>query len=252
MTVADVFGRLLIPDFFRDLAIARLSLRQRLLALGLPMIADREGRIEDFPDRITAELFPGEVYDVAPDLDALVAVGLVNRYIANGRRYLWLPYFAIYQRPHKRERASRLPQPPPRSDVGAPLHNLGSEPTPPRPAVFDFDVDVDVVSISDVDVDVDVGVGRDAALAKATATAGNKFPGDEQRQPQQRTAVRQEQHKPNGNGRSNGKTGPVNAADATDATLASAERMAAADSPESKARNVAGVERALAALRGDA
>lgn len=112
--------------FFLHEGLARLSHAHRLLFEGLWLLADREGRLEDRPERIRAELFPYEAIAVDPMLDDLAAVDdLIVRYEVNGRRFIAVTNFAKHQRPHVRESASVIPQPPPR-------HNLGDPKAQPR------------------------------------------------------------------------------------------------------------------------
>jgi hypothetical protein len=61
--------RLLHPEFFRHEGLAELPRDARLLFAGLWTISDRQGRIEDRPRRIQADLFP---YDEGLSVDALL------------------------------------------------------------------------------------------------------------------------------------------------------------------------------------
>ena len=109
-------SRLLKPDFFDDEKMADLPFGARLLFEALWTLADREGRLEDRPEKIAAFAFP---YDKpiqkrarreSPDyLDALVAAGCVVRYEVNGQRLLWLPNWDKHQKIHEREAQSVLP-----------------------------------------------------------------------------------------------------------------------------------------------
>ena len=57
-------ARLLKPGFFRNEMLAELPHATRLLFAGLWLISDREGRLEDRPKRIGADIFPYETLDV--------------------------------------------------------------------------------------------------------------------------------------------------------------------------------------------
>lgn len=104
--------RIIDPGFFTNDELADLDFFQRLLFIGLWCIADREGRLEYRPRRIKGELFPYEDCNVEDGLSALEHAGFVHVY-GNGtveRAYLSIPTFLEYQKPHNRERKSKIPQ----------------------------------------------------------------------------------------------------------------------------------------------
>lgn len=105
-------ARLLKPGFFTNEDLAQLPVRARLLFAGLWGLADREGRLEDRPERIKAAIFPYERVRIEPLIAALTRAGFVKRYTAVYTRCLALPTFAKNQHPHPREPASILPPPP--------------------------------------------------------------------------------------------------------------------------------------------
>lgn len=109
--------RIIEPGFFLNERLASLPPHARLLFVGLWQIADREGRLEDRPRRIKAEIFPWE--DVAVD-DLLWALAsreglrpkeepFVIRYEVDGLPLLAIPNFLRHQKPHPREVKSDLP-----------------------------------------------------------------------------------------------------------------------------------------------
>lgn len=112
-------ARILKPDFFDDEKLSRIPFQARLLFQALWTLADREGRLEDRPEKITAYTFP---YDnplqvkarkEAPGmLDVLVEAQLVERYEVDGEKCLWLPHFKDHQKTHEREAKSALPPAP--------------------------------------------------------------------------------------------------------------------------------------------
>lgn len=106
--------RLLKYEAFLDEELAAVPPTARLLFLGLPTIADREGRLEDRPLRIKAQLFPYEDVDVDAMLDELSGKPFIYRYEADGRRYIQIVNFLKHQRPHLREAQSLIPPPPDR------------------------------------------------------------------------------------------------------------------------------------------
>lgn len=111
-------ARLMKPGFFKNEDLGKLSPLARLCFTGLWTLADREGRLEERPERIKAELFPYEkrltVPAVSRMLRTLADSGFVVRYGNNGHRYLAIPKFLEHQHPHHREPASKLPAPPTR------------------------------------------------------------------------------------------------------------------------------------------
>jgi hypothetical protein len=102
------------PEFFLDEELAEVSHAARLLFVGLWVLSDREGRLEDRPARIKAQVFP---YGTE-DCDALLAElerhqgTFITRYEVDGRRYVQIRSFARHQRPHPKETPSKLPAPP--------------------------------------------------------------------------------------------------------------------------------------------
>jgi hypothetical protein len=113
-------ARLLKPGFFKNEELARLSPLHRLLFAGLWTLADREGRLEDRPERIKVELFPYETDISSATVDAMCSelhIGaFILRYGVRGgvdrvTRYIALPTFLEHQTPHHREPASRIPPP---------------------------------------------------------------------------------------------------------------------------------------------
>ena len=102
-------ARLLKPGFFTNEVLAELPFEGRLLFAGLWTLADREGRLEDRPKRIKAELFPWDQLEVDPLLDALEAKGFVVRYRVGDLGLLQVVRFLTHQHPHPHEAASRHP-----------------------------------------------------------------------------------------------------------------------------------------------
>ena len=83
----------------------------RLLFIGLWIIADREGRLEDRPARIKVETLPYDNCDVDRLLDDLARFGFIIRYEVDGVRYIQITNFTKHQNPHKNEKASEIPAP---------------------------------------------------------------------------------------------------------------------------------------------
>jgi hypothetical protein len=109
--------------FFHNETLCGLSPWHRLLYAGLWLLADREGRLEDRPRRIKAELFPYDTLDVDVLLTELAREGFVVRYASDGEPYLAIPRFLKHQKPNIREAASLIPTPD--YNVGAVSHVQG-------------------------------------------------------------------------------------------------------------------------------
>lgn len=127
--------RSLKPDFFLNERLAKLPPHARLLFAGLWTHADREGRLEDRPARIKANLFP---YEDGVDVDALLDVlnepdptgdekPFILRYVVDGRRVVMVTEFGKHQKPHIRELPSTLPAPPPEAYFPGPKPGGGEQ-----------------------------------------------------------------------------------------------------------------------------
>lgn len=99
------------PGFFQNEDLADLGPEAMLLFAGLWTLADREGRLEDRPKRIKAQLFPYFDLDVDVLLDDLQGRGFVIRYERGGSRYLQIVNFSKHQAPHYKEALSVIPAP---------------------------------------------------------------------------------------------------------------------------------------------
>lgn len=100
------------PGFFLNDKLAECEPLARLLFAGLWCIADREGRLEDRPKRIKAEVLPYDECDVDQLLDQLAKYEFIIRYEVEGERYIQIINFLKHQNPHVREAASTIPPPP--------------------------------------------------------------------------------------------------------------------------------------------
>ncbi|WP_239142495.1 hypothetical protein [Pseudomonas sp. MIL9] len=80
-----------------------------LLFQGLWLLADKEGRLEDRPLRIKAEIFPYREADVDAMLHWLAHKGFIVRYQADGKSYIEVINFTKHQNPHKNEKESEIP-----------------------------------------------------------------------------------------------------------------------------------------------
>src|SRR5690554_3301947 len=106
---STVRARNIKPGFWKNEDLVEVPFEYRLLFIGLWMLADREGRLEDRPKRIKMELFPADNVDVKAGLDELCRLGLLERYEAEGVNVLLITKFGEHQSPHHSEKRSELP-----------------------------------------------------------------------------------------------------------------------------------------------
>lgn len=104
--------RTIKPEFFKHDELAALPPLARLLFIGLWCIADREGRLEDRPLRIKAEVLPYEEAPVDPLLNTLRDAGFIRRYSVDGVKVIDIPNFSKHQRitGKEAETQSKYPQ----------------------------------------------------------------------------------------------------------------------------------------------
>jgi hypothetical protein len=129
-------ARSIKPSFYKNEHLAECEPMARLLFIGLWTLADRDGRLENRPLRIKAELFPYENCDLAGLLQQLADRGFVRAYESGAVKVLEIPKFREHQRCHPDERSEGLP-PPPESAVfpvenekpGNPTHEPGNFPS---------------------------------------------------------------------------------------------------------------------------
>lgn len=97
------------PAFFKNYELADAGPVAQILFAGLWCLADREGRLEDKPRLIKAELFPYYDCDVNGELTVLQRLGFVRRYVNAGVAVIEVLNFKKHQAPHNTEKASTLP-----------------------------------------------------------------------------------------------------------------------------------------------
>lgn len=81
----------------------------RLLFIGLWTLADREGRLQDRPIRIAAQLFPYDSWPVDTLLSNLTEAGLIRRYEVEGHKCIQIINFLKHQHIHPNESTYGLP-----------------------------------------------------------------------------------------------------------------------------------------------
>lgn len=100
------------PGLFKNEILGQADPLLTLLFEGLWLLADREGRMQDRPLRIKAEVFPyRDGLDVCSMLGWLEQNGFIRRYTVSGVRYLSVCEFVRHQNPHKNEPPSDIPPP---------------------------------------------------------------------------------------------------------------------------------------------
>lgn len=99
------------PGFFKNESLAECSPLARLLFAGLWCLADREGRLEDRPKRIRAEILPYDDGSVDDMLDELHKAGFILRYQVGAQQFIQVMNFTKHQNPHCREQESTIPAP---------------------------------------------------------------------------------------------------------------------------------------------
>jgi len=115
------------PGFFKNEILGTADPFYSLLFEGLWVLADREGRLEDRPLRIKAEVFPyREGLNMESMLDWLRGNEFIRRYSVAGKRYIEINNFVKHQNPHKNETPSEIP-PSKEADTNADSAGVRSE-----------------------------------------------------------------------------------------------------------------------------
>lgn len=105
-------SRNLKPGFFKNEDLAACGMMARILFAGLWCFADRQGRLEDRPKRIKAEIFPyDDSVDVDAELNVLDNAKFIKRYEKNREKYIQIINFTKHQNPHIKEQDSTIPAP---------------------------------------------------------------------------------------------------------------------------------------------
>lgn len=98
------------PALFKNEILGVADPLYTLAFEGLWLLADREGRLEDRPMRIKAEIFPyRDGLNIENILDWLSSSGFIARYRYGENRYIQVVNFSKHQNPHKNEVASEIP-----------------------------------------------------------------------------------------------------------------------------------------------
>lgn len=123
------------PSFFKNETLSDLGFDVMVCFAGLWTLADREGRLEDRPRWIKAEIFPYAEVSIDALLSKLNEHGFIIRYESGGHRYISVPNFVKHQHPNVKENASTIPAPCPNqaSTKPAPSENQSNTPLYPIP-----------------------------------------------------------------------------------------------------------------------
>lgn len=117
------------PQFFFDEELADHPALTRLLFIGLWCLADKEGRLEDRPKYIKAEVLPYDDCDVEPMLTALHDSKFIFKYESGGRHYIQVVNFSKHQRITGKEAEGVSEFPPPDGEsLGKHLGSNGEAP----------------------------------------------------------------------------------------------------------------------------
>jgi len=117
------------PALFKNELLGEADPLLTILFAGLWCLADRDGKLEDRPKRIKAEIFPyRELPDFNGYLTELARLGFIDRFVTSDTAVIEVINFAEHQSPHKTEKGSTLPDNPNKSDsclstVNAPLND---------------------------------------------------------------------------------------------------------------------------------
>lgn len=117
------------PGFYKNEDLAECSIWARYIFPGLWMLADREGRLEDRPKRIKAELLPFDGGDMNKLLQELHDRGFLVRYENMDGRFIQISKFSEHQSPHYSEKPSAI-KPPELPENNATIDQEKPESTP--------------------------------------------------------------------------------------------------------------------------
>jgi len=99
------------PGFFKNEDLAECDPLARILFAGLWTMADREGKLENRPKKLKAELLPYDECNISDLLLQLSQFGFIVRYEVEGENYILINNFQEHQRIHPKEPPSVIPDP---------------------------------------------------------------------------------------------------------------------------------------------
>ena len=99
------------PGLFKNEILGVADPLLTILFCGLWCLADKQGRLEDRPLRIKAEIFPyREGIDINGYLTELSRLGFILRYKHVNTCYIQILNFSKHQKPHHTEKDSEIPE----------------------------------------------------------------------------------------------------------------------------------------------
>lgn len=105
--------RMIDPNFWQSEDVSKLSVRQRLLFIGLFSNADDEGKLRGNPAFVRSIIFPYEDFamnEIEQDLNDIEGVGSILQYNVEGSKYILLCNWKKFQRVDKPQ-SSVIPDP---------------------------------------------------------------------------------------------------------------------------------------------
>lgn len=99
------------PGFFTNDVLGELPALTRLLFAGIWTLCDREGRLEDRPKKIRAEVLPYDACDPEAMLQDLEKHGFILRYTVGDIKAIQVVAWDKHQNPHVKEAPSTIPAP---------------------------------------------------------------------------------------------------------------------------------------------
>ena len=166
--------RTIKPEFFLDDELAELPMVARMLFVGLWTIADCEGRMEDRPKRIKAQILPFDDCDVDGALQSLNDAGFIQRYEADGGKYIVVTNFRKHQRLSGIEAQSRSVIPPPGSNQEAVEKRSGSAQENNQSLAQELQKTAENKAAGGSSCDIEETAGNDRVIAISPSDAEDK------------------------------------------------------------------------------
>lgn len=141
--------RYIKPGFFLNDQLAEIEPLGRLLFAGLWTIADREGKLDDRPKRIKAEILPYDDCNIDVLLNTLAEAEFIHRYEVDGNPYIIITNFNRHQSPNIKETNSIIPNPPEKCQ-----HHVSTIPAPCQ--------HLNGISLTETDTETDTETATDA------------------------------------------------------------------------------------------
>lgn len=163
------------PGFFTNDVLGELAPLARLLFAGLWTICDRDGRAEDRPKRIKAELLGYDDCDCDALLQQLHDAGFICRYAVGSQRVIQVLTWKSHQNPHVKEAPSSLPELD-KNETSTVLEQDNAQPLPARAGLIPSLLIPDSLSLDSLEEksNLTVATARPAAEAPVLALVETK------------------------------------------------------------------------------